>query len=111
VAASAAERQKPLWLVTSGAQQPGGDSGEFGGALWGFARVLRNETPGLTLRSVDMPSDMTGGERARRLVKELAAASAEIEIVWTSGGRHVLRLRPGLPPNWACPGDAVVVSK
>jgi hypothetical protein len=50
IAATAAERQTPLWLVTSGAQQPGGDQGIVGAALWGFGRVLRNETPGLVLR-------------------------------------------------------------
>jgi phthiocerol/phenolphthiocerol synthesis type-I polyketide synthase C len=111
VAAAAAERLVPLWLVTSGAQQVGGDGGEIGAALWSFARVLRNETPGLTLRSVDMPADMTGSERARCFAEELTAAGAETEIVRTSHGRrHVLRLRPGLPAVWSRPGDAVVAS-
>jgi len=110
IAASAAERQLPLWLVTHGAQQPGGDSGEIGAALWGFGRVLRNETPGLMLRSVDLPPHMGWVDGARYLARELAAPSNETEIVWTRHGRHVLRLRRGLPPSWAGPGDAVVAA-
>jgi acyl transferase domain-containing protein/NADPH:quinone reductase-like Zn-dependent oxidoreductase/acyl carrier protein len=115
VAAAAAERQAPLWLVTSGAQQPGGDGGLIGGALWGFARVLRNELPGLRLRSVDVPPEMTWPERAARLAQELAAANAETEIaeteiVWTPIGRHVLRVRRGLPSVWAGPGDAIAAA-
>ena len=33
----------------------------------------------------------------------------ETEIVWTRSGRHVPRLRRGLPPRWAAPGDALAL--
>ena len=110
VAVQAVARKIPLWLVTMGALQSGGDGGLVGAALWGFGRVLRNETPGLILRLVDLPPDMPGAERAGCLAQELAAASAESEIVWTPLGRHVPRLRRGLPPAWAAADDAVVAS-
>jgi acyl transferase domain-containing protein/acyl carrier protein len=114
VAAAAGQRQMPLWLVTSGAQQPAaGGSGELapvGAALWGFGRVLVNELPGLDLRLVDLPPAMGWTERAARVAGELAAAGAETEIVWTPCGRHVPRLRRGLPPRWANPGDAVALA-
>jgi NADPH:quinone reductase-like Zn-dependent oxidoreductase/NADP-dependent 3-hydroxy acid dehydrogenase YdfG/acyl carrier protein len=110
VARIAAERQVPLWLVTSGKQQPSGDAGLVGAATWGFGRVLRNELPGLTLRLIDLPPGMPWAERAQLLVQELAATSADAESVWTPIGRHVLRLRRGVPSEWARPDDAIVAS-
>src|SRR5439155_8486696 len=109
VAGSAAQRQVPLWLVTTGAQQQadGDASGPVGGALWGFGRVLMNETPRLTLRLLDFAPAMGWAERAGRIGEELAAAASETEIVWTDNGRHLLRLRPGLPPRSAAPDDTV----
>jgi acyl transferase domain-containing protein/NADPH:quinone reductase-like Zn-dependent oxidoreductase/acyl carrier protein len=108
-ATAAVEREIPLWLVTSGAQQAGETVAAdlVAGALWGFGRVLINEIPGLALRLVDLPPAMTSDERARVLASEIAAAGSESEIVWTTAGRHVLRLRRGLPPGPANPGDAV----
>jgi NADPH:quinone reductase-like Zn-dependent oxidoreductase/NADP-dependent 3-hydroxy acid dehydrogenase YdfG/acyl carrier protein len=111
-AAAAAKRKIPLWLVTSGAQQAGKALADdlVGGALWGFGRVLINEIPGLALHLVDLPPAMTSDQRALVLAGEIAAAELESEIVWTSAGRHVLRLRRGLPPIPATPGDAVVAA-
>jgi NADPH:quinone reductase-like Zn-dependent oxidoreductase/acyl carrier protein len=43
------------------------------------------------------------------LAQEIAAATPETEIAWTSGGRHVLRLRRGLPPRWADRGDSLAL--
>ncbi|HXO00971.1 MAG TPA: SDR family NAD(P)-dependent oxidoreductase, partial [Stellaceae bacterium] len=91
-------------------QQPGGDGGLAGAALWGFGRVLVNETPGLTLRLIDLPPGISWSGRAQLLAQELVAASAETEIVWTPLGRHVLRLRRGLPSAWAAPDDAIVAA-
>ncbi len=110
LAAAAAKRQAPLWLVTSGAQQPGGDQGLVGAALWGFGRALSNEMPGLVLRLIDLPPDMPWAARARHVARELAAASGETEIVWTPLGRHVLRLKRGLPLVWAGPGATIAAS-
>ena len=111
-AAAAAQRGIELWLVTSGAQQAvkGEEPGLVGAALWGFGRVLVNEIPRLSLRLVDLPPGMSAAERADRLAGELARATPETEVVWTKAGRCVLRLRRGLAPRWAKPGDAVALT-
>ena len=121
IAAAAARRRMPLWIVTAGAQQPadgepdgaepgGAVPGVVGAALWGFGRVLVNEVPQLSLRLVDFAPALDWAQRGDRLAGELAAASAESEIVWTATGRHVLRLRRGLPPRRASAADAVVLA-
>ncbi|HZU90743.1 MAG TPA: zinc-binding dehydrogenase, partial [Stellaceae bacterium] len=110
IAARAAERHAALWLVTCEAQQASGaapEIGVVGAALWGLGRVLVNEMPRLSLRLVDFAAAAAAGERARQLVRELAADSPESEIVWTPEGRHVLRLRWGLPPRWAGRSDVL----
>ncbi|HEY8871863.1 MAG TPA: SDR family NAD(P)-dependent oxidoreductase, partial [Stellaceae bacterium] len=111
VAGAAAQRHIPLWLVTCGAQQTvdGDEEGLVGAALWGFGRVLMNEIPRLSLRLIDLAPTMDWAERAERITSELAAASAETEIAWTNSGRHLLRLRRGLPPRWAVSTDAIAL--
>lgn len=112
VATAAAERQVPLWVATSGAQQAveGADPGLVGAAVWGFGRVLVNEVPRLKLHMIDLPPGMGGAARADRIARELAAATAETEIVWTRSGRYVLRLRRGLPPRWAASADNIALT-
>src|SRR5437764_39284 len=102
IAAAAALRGIPLWIVTRGAQQEArsADADLIGAALWGFTRTLVN----------DMPPGLGGTEIADRLLREISAATPETEIVWTPTGRHVLRLRRGLPPRWAEPGDRLGLS-
>jgi phthiocerol/phenolphthiocerol synthesis type-I polyketide synthase C len=106
----AAERQIPLWLVTSGATQPCTNDSPLDASLWGFGRVLRNEIAGLTLRLVDLPAEMPWTRRAEIVAQELVAASAESEIAWTAAGRHVLRVRRGLPTKSAAPGIEIVAT-
>jgi phthiocerol/phenolphthiocerol synthesis type-I polyketide synthase C len=110
VAAAAVLRQIPLWLVTSGAQQVTADAGLAGAALWGFGRVLFNEMPRLRLHLIDIPPGMSPADCADLIGRELAAETPETEIVWTPTGRHVSRLRRGLPPRWAVPADAVALT-
>src|SRR4051812_2078884 len=112
LAAAAAERQTSLWLITSGAHQPSGkgNKGLVGAALWGFGRVLVNEIPRLELRLLDLPPGAGSGDRADCIARELAAESPETEIIWTASGRHVLRLRRGLPPRLAASTDAVALA-
>jgi acyl transferase domain-containing protein/NADPH:quinone reductase-like Zn-dependent oxidoreductase/acyl carrier protein len=112
VATAAAERQVPLWVTTRGAQQAveGTEAGLVGAAVWGFARVLVNEVPRVKLHMLDLPPGLGSADRAARIADELAATTAETEIVWTHSGRHVLRLRRGLPPRWATPADNVSLS-
>lgn len=104
MATIAAAQKSVLWVVTCDAQQPApadGAAGVVGGALWGFARVLANETPRLSLHLIDFAGSVALDRRARQLAAELTANTAEDEIVWTPDGRHVLRVRRGLPPRWA----------
>jgi acyl transferase domain-containing protein/NADPH:quinone reductase-like Zn-dependent oxidoreductase/acyl carrier protein len=104
-APAAAERRQRLYVVTAGAQHDA-----VGGAIWGFGRVLINETmPRLALHLVDLAPELPIAERARIVAAELDAASEESEIVWNAAGRHVLRLRRGLPPRWAAAGDALAL--
>jgi acyl transferase domain-containing protein/NADPH:quinone reductase-like Zn-dependent oxidoreductase/acyl carrier protein len=106
-------RQVPLWIVTCGAQQPASieiASATVGAALWGLARVLVNEMPRLRVRLIDLSGAVPPSERAGQIADELAADTDETEIVWTRQGRHVLRLRTGLPPRWAAPADPLGAS-
>ncbi len=112
-AAVAAEQSAALWVVTCGAQQtmPGdSESGLAGAALWGLARVLVNEMPGLSVRLIDLAEGAAPDERARQIVGELTHPTDETEIVWTPQGRHVLRLRAGLPPRLSVAGEALTLS-
>lgn len=92
----AATRERArLCLVTEDAQQTAGASTRNDAALWGLGRTLANEMPQLNCRLVDLSSQLTAAEAARYLADELLAPDGEREIVATSHGRHVLRLRRG----------------
>jgi NADPH:quinone reductase-like Zn-dependent oxidoreductase/acyl carrier protein/NADP-dependent 3-hydroxy acid dehydrogenase YdfG len=112
IATQPTERRSELWVITSDAQQSS-DTGEtpclVGGAIWSFARVLANEMPRLSLRLVDLPATMAAKDRARQIAAELSASSTEQEIVWTSEGRQVLRVRRGLPPRLADPSNLLTL--
>ncbi|HXO90818.1 MAG TPA: SDR family NAD(P)-dependent oxidoreductase [Stellaceae bacterium] len=114
IATIAVERDAALWILTCGAQQvtpPHHGSHVAGGALWGLGRTLVNEMPRLSLRLLDLSHAATPGERAQQIADEVAAGSIETEVVWTPDGRHVLRLRRGLPPRWAGALDVLSLSK
>jgi acyl transferase domain-containing protein/NADPH:quinone reductase-like Zn-dependent oxidoreductase/acyl carrier protein len=113
IAAAAARQQTSLWLVTAGAQQAAkaGPGGLIGAALWGLGRVLANEIPRLELRSIDLDPGIGWAGRARCIDAELRAPTPDTEIVWNATGRHVLRLRRGLPPRWAGPQDAIMLDR
>ncbi len=120
LAHEAAETRSALWIITSGAQQTSFaaadldvDLGLVGAALWGFARVLMNELPRLSIRLIDLTPATAPSECAGRIAAELDAepdTDAETEIVWTAHGRHVLRLRPGLPPRHAAASDILTLA-
>ncbi len=114
LAIQAEERRAELWVVTCDAQQvaagAAAPSQTVGAALWGLARVLINELPRLPVRLIDLAGTSSRGEQARQVADELAAVADECEIVWTPQGRHVLRLRTGLPPRWAWRSEALRLS-
>jgi len=112
IATIAVEHHAVLWLVTCEAQQATLGHRTFdpvGGALWSLGRVLVNEMPRLSVRLLDLPGSATPAERAQLVAAELLAATAETEVVWTPHGRHVLRLRRGLPARWAMASDVLSV--
>ena len=112
IATIAVERHAVLWVVTCEAQQATHAHqafGPVGGALWGLGRVLVNEMPRLSVRLLDLPGAAAPGERAQLVATELVAATAESEVVWTPQGRHVPRLRRGLPTRWAMASDMLSV--
>ncbi len=112
VAIQAVDSRSELWVITCDAQQSsaiGELSGLVGGAIWGFVRVLANEMPRLSLRLVDLPATLTAHHRALQIAAELSARSTEEEIVWTPEGRHVLRVRRGLPTRLADPSDVLTL--
>ena len=112
MATQAAECRSELWVITCDAQQSSVTweaSGLVGGAIWSFARVLANEMPRLSLRLVDLPATLAANDRARQIVAELSASGTEKEIVWTTEGRHLLRVRRGLPPRLANPSDVLTL--
>src|SRR6516165_7272353 len=65
--------------------------------------------PHLSVRLLDLPGVAAPSELAELVASELVAATAESEIVWTPQGRHVLRLRRGLPTRWAMASDTLSV--
>ena len=112
VATIAVERHAVLWVVTCEAQQTSFAQqafGPVGGALWGLGRVLVNEMPRLSVRFLDLPGAAPPDERAQLVAAELVASTAESEVVWTPDGRHVPRLRRGLPTRWAMASDMLSV--
>ncbi|MBV8889027.1 MAG: SDR family NAD(P)-dependent oxidoreductase [Alphaproteobacteria bacterium] len=109
LATAAVERDTPLWVVTRGAQQGIAGTGLVGSALWGFARTLVNEMPRLEQRLIDLPA-ADPDHCAECLAAELMAQNGETEVVWTAQGRHVVRLRRGLPSRWASPDQPLVLS-
>ncbi|MEM7410833.1 MAG: SDR family NAD(P)-dependent oxidoreductase [Myxococcota bacterium] len=91
-------RGSRLTFVTYGAASVGEDGGfaspdaagvaEAG--LWGVARALRHETPGLTVRIVDVGP----GVRFDALARELTAEDGEDEVALRGERRFVSRLAP-----------------
>src|SRR5207245_11370609 len=100
------------WVITCDAQQATVTPEPVclvDGALWSLARVLVNEMPRLSVRLLDFAASVPPGERARQVAAELASATDGDELVWTPQGRHVLRVRRGLPARWARESDLLTL--
>ena len=113
VAAICTKRDAALWIVTCEAQQAtvtNHGAGLVGGALWGLGRALVNEMPQLTVRLLDFSHAAALSDRAKQVAAEVTAVSVETEVVWTPHGRHVPRLRRGLPHRWAKASDVLSLS-
>jgi acyl transferase domain-containing protein/acyl carrier protein len=88
-------RQPRLLVVTRGAQ-PVGNAAAAEGAdrapLWGLARVVRNEYPGLRCAALDLDPVSTDEEAATAVAVE-CAADDEDQVAWRNNARFALRLR------------------
>lgn len=88
-------RQPRLLFVTRGAQSLDSAIDEPGASrapLWGFARVVRNEFPGLRCACVDVDPVSTDDEWASAVAAECRAED-EDQIAWRNNARFALRLR------------------
>ncbi|MFG6191934.1 SDR family NAD(P)-dependent oxidoreductase [Nonomuraea sp. JJY05] len=63
-------------------------------AVWGAARALANDRPGLHLPRISLHREGTVAVDARRLARELLAGSGESEVALTPGGRFAAREVP-----------------
>lgn len=70
---------------------PGRRCEPAGGALWGLARALRHELPGVRIKTLDLPADEPPGRAAQALLAALGDSEAH-ERAWARGRQ----LRPGL---------------
>ncbi|MEO8181733.1 MAG: SDR family NAD(P)-dependent oxidoreductase [Deltaproteobacteria bacterium] len=90
-----AARKAPtdLWVVTRGTQQVAGETVEtlFGGALWGLARVIGMEYPGIRCRLLDL--DAQQATNPEFLASILRDGGSETEIALRGPHRWVQRLR------------------
>ncbi len=82
-----------LWLVTMGSQGvSGADPIRLATApLWGLARTLQLEVPGLNCVCVDLPPQ-PASQDIDALMSELSTASGEAQVGYRSGERYVARL-------------------
>ncbi len=83
-----------LWLVTAGAHDVGESSRvEVGqSAVWGMARVVRNELPRLDVRCADLGREVEEDD-LEGLVHGLLVGGRETETAFRDGYRFVRRLR------------------
>jgi NADPH:quinone reductase-like Zn-dependent oxidoreductase/acyl carrier protein len=99
-ALAATDLEPACWLVTSGAfvadtpaRTDSALAGPSGDALvWGFARCLVNEFPGIAIRRVDLAAPHRLVAMRDGLVDEMLQPSADDEIVLGEHGRQVGRV-------------------
>ncbi|GHG61956.1 type I polyketide synthase [Streptomyces griseocarneus] len=95
VCAERPEGTRPhVWLVTrpSGLfPAPERPAHPADAAVWGTARTLANEQPGLRMRRISLDRTGDPAADARRLADELLMPTDEDEVVLTRGGRFVPR--------------------
>ena len=74
-------------IVTTGAFCGAGPADWMNSALWGFARVARNEFGQLHIRCIDRSNDLALPETAQDLAAEIASNDSEDEILFHPIGR------------------------
>src|SRR5262249_30748699 len=100
----AAESMPEIWVVTRGAQAVGGERVDPSqAALWGFARAIGAELPGLVRGLGDLARDATCSDGAEQLAAELFAAEREEHAAFRGGERFVARVEPLGPAPASAP--------
>ncbi|WP_404711418.1 SDR family NAD(P)-dependent oxidoreductase [Sphingomonas sp. MMS24-J13] len=66
-------------------------------AMMGVRRVLANEASQIASRLIRLSSDLTAEQATAYAVAELLYPDSEQEVAWNRNGRHVARVRRGLP--------------
>lgn len=87
----------PLWLVLHGEHDGTGSVDPGAAALAAACRVVANETPTVTCRTLTVADDVSLSDTAALIAAEISAPGAETDIVLSRTGRRVARFRPGLP--------------
>ena len=92
----------PLTLVTRGAQPVTAESvtAAPSAALWGLGKVIALERPELRCRRIDLDPSQDSSDA---LVDELLSASAEDQVGFRAGRRHVARLVRAAAPDRSVP--------
>ncbi|MBA3772881.1 MAG: alpha/beta fold hydrolase [Ramlibacter sp.] len=87
------QRPPRLWLVTKGAQavDDQGPAHLVQSMLWGFARTIALEHPGLECTCIDLPAQEGGLPDS--LIDDIASPEAEPQIAYRQGRRYLARLR------------------
>ncbi len=84
-----------LWFVTCGAQPVNGEAGALTQSpVWGFARTLALEQPGLCPTCIDLDPASFASENASELIDEIVSLNNEDQIAFRNGERFVARLMP-----------------
>jgi amino acid adenylation domain-containing protein len=91
-----------LWIATPAAQRMPDAAGWMAAALWGFARGLVHEHPGLEPSLLDLPTAPSEAD-LDRAVAQLLAGDAEDQIAISGGQAEVARLQRFNLPRASAP--------
>jgi acyl transferase domain-containing protein/NADPH:quinone reductase-like Zn-dependent oxidoreductase/acyl carrier protein/NADP-dependent 3-hydroxy acid dehydrogenase YdfG len=106
-------RQPRLQLATRGVHALDGAVDEAGAGrapLWGLARVVRNEFPGLRCACVDLDPISTDEEGALAVAAECLAGD-EDQVAWRSHARFALRVRAAADEAAPTPGPVRLICR
>ena len=84
--------QVPITFITQGAVGAKTGHAWMASALWGFARVARNEFDQLRIRCIDVEADMTFPDGVTELAAELRSRDQEDEVLLKALSRQVRRV-------------------
>jgi acyl transferase domain-containing protein/NADPH:quinone reductase-like Zn-dependent oxidoreductase/acyl carrier protein len=96
--------QLDLWVLTAGAMVAPGRIGPPEPAqamLWGVARTMANERPGLVCRMIDFDPLEDASSTVAKIIDEVLHLDGEDEVILSGSGRYVNRLCRGLPRHVA----------